>query len=110
MLVIRGVNVFPSAVEAALLDDPALGGQYAIVVDRREALTQLEVHAELVEHGLDGEAVAVRLRERLEVRLHVRAEVVVGAPGSIPRQELGKAKRVFERTSERDELAQSRKA
>jgi hypothetical protein len=37
MRVIRGVNVFPSAVEAALLDDPALGGQYAIVVDRRGA-------------------------------------------------------------------------
>ncbi len=108
MLVIRGVNVFPSAIEAALLDDPALGGQYAIVVDRREALPQLEVHAELVEHGIDGEAVTVRLREQLEVRLRVRVEVVVGAPGSIPRQELGKAKRVFERTSERDELALAR--
>ena len=34
MLVIRGVNVFPSAVEGVLLDDPALGGQYALVVDR----------------------------------------------------------------------------
>jgi phenylacetate-CoA ligase len=108
MLVIRGVNVFPSAVEAALLDDPALGGQYAIVVDRREALPQLEVHAELVEHGIDGEAVTVRLREKLELRLRVRVEVVVGEPGSIPRQELGKAKRVFERTSERDELASAR--
>jgi phenylacetate-CoA ligase len=109
MLVIRGVNVFPSAIEAALLDDPALGGQYAIVVDRREAMPQLEVHAELSEDGAEEEeAVAARLRERLEQRLLLRVGVVVGEAGSIPRQEIGKAKRVFERTEERDELALAR--
>jgi phenylacetate-CoA ligase len=107
MLVIRGVNVFPSAIEAALLDDSALAGQYAIVVDRREGLPRLEVHAELAESGDEG-AVAARLRERLEERLRLRVGVVVGGPGSLPRQELGKAKRVFERTPEVDELALSR--
>jgi phenylacetate-CoA ligase len=107
MLVIRGVNVFPSAIEAALLEDPALGGQYAIVVDRREPLAALEVRAELAsaEPGARGE-VGERLRRRLEERLRVRARVVVGEPGSLPRQELGKAKRVFERTHERDEFGQ----
>jgi phenylacetate-coenzyme A ligase PaaK-like adenylate-forming protein len=69
------------------------------VVDRREALPQLEVHAELAEPGIDVGAVSAPLREQLEVRLQVRVEVLVGEPGSIPRQELGKAKRVFERTS-----------
>jgi phenylacetate-CoA ligase len=108
MLVIRGVNVFPSAIEAALLDDPALAGQYAIVVDRREAMPQLEVHAELAEDGANEEAVGTRLRERLEQRLRVRVAVVVAGPGSIPRQELGKAKRVFERTQEKDEFAEAR--
>jgi phenylacetate-CoA ligase len=108
MLVIRGVNVFPSAIEAALLDDPALAGQYAIVVDRRESMPQLEIHAELVEDDGDAEGVAARLRERLEERLLLRVGVVVGRPGSIPRQELGKAKRVFERTPEVDELALAR--
>jgi phenylacetate-CoA ligase len=108
MLVIRGVNVFPSAIEAALLDDSALAGQYAIVVDRRESMPQLEIHAELVEDDGDAEGVAARLRERLEERLLLRVGVVVGRPGSIPRQELGKAKRVFERTSEMDELALAR--
>jgi phenylacetate-CoA ligase len=107
MLVIRGVNVFPSAIEAALLDDSALAGQYAIVVDHREALPQLEVHAELAEAGFDQDAVASRLSARLEERLLLRVKVVVGAPGSIPRQELGKAKRVFERTDETDELARA---
>ncbi|MGH2996750.1 MAG: phenylacetate--CoA ligase family protein, partial [Gaiellaceae bacterium] len=52
MLVIRGVNVFPSAIEAALLEHPGVAGQYAIVVDRRETLPQLEVHAELASDEL----------------------------------------------------------
>jgi phenylacetate-CoA ligase len=108
MLVIRGVNVFPSAIEAALLDDSALAGQYAIVVDRRRPIPELEIHAELVEDDGDEEAVAARLRERLAERLLLRVGVVVGRPGSIPRQELGKAKRVFERTPEMDELALAR--
>jgi len=105
MLVIRGVNVFPSAVEAAVLDDPGLAGQYAIVVDQREAMHQLEVHAEVVDDAVDREAVTARLGARLEERLRVRVALVVGPPGSIPRQELGKAKRVFLRTRERDEFA-----
>ena len=105
MLVIRGVNVYPSAVEAALLDDPALAGQYAIVVDQRDAMHQLELHTEVVDDAVDREAVTARLATRLEERLRVRVAVVVGPPGSIPRQELGKAKRVFLRTNERDELA-----
>jgi phenylacetate-CoA ligase len=108
MLVIRGVNVFPSAIEAALLDDSALAGQYAIVVDRRGPMPQLEVHAELADDVSDVEEVAARLRDRLGERLLLSVGVVVGRPGSIPRQELGKAKRVFERTTEMDELALAR--
>jgi phenylacetate-CoA ligase len=108
MLVIRGVNVFPSAVESALLDDPALAGQYAIVVDQREAMHRLEVHTEVVEESIERELVATRLGARLEERLRLRVTVVVGDPGSIPRQELGKAKRVFLRTLEHDELARAR--
>jgi phenylacetate-CoA ligase len=104
MLVIRGVNVFPSEIEAALLEEPVLGAQYAIVVDRRATLPELEVRAELAEATMTRvrEEIAGRLRDRLAERLRLRVEVVVGDPGSIPRQELGKAKRVFERTAEDD--------
>ena len=101
MLVVRGVNVYPSEIEAVVLEDHVLSPQYAIVVDRREALVGLEVHTELAAGG-DPEAVRVRLVERLESRLRVRVEVVVGPPGSIPRQEVGKARRVWERTGEED--------
>jgi phenylacetate-CoA ligase len=104
MLVIRGVNVFPSEIEAVLLDDEAVGAQYAIVVDSRGTMKELEVRPELAEPGLRPRAdeVAARLRERLAERLRIRVAVVLGPPGSIPRQELGKARRVFERTAEHD--------
>ena len=107
MLVVRGVNVFPSEIEAVLLDDPHLGGQYAIVVDRRGTLPELEVRAELVSRDtmpLRHDVVA-RLERRLQERLRLRVTVRVGDPGSIPRQDIGKARRVFERTGDQDPLA-----
>jgi phenylacetate-CoA ligase len=104
MLVIRGVNVFPSEIEAVLLDDDALGGQYAIVVDSRGTMRELEVRCELAaaDREPQRDEVTGRLGDRLAERLRIRVAVVVGPPGSIPRQELGKAKRVFERTAEHD--------
>jgi phenylacetate-CoA ligase len=101
MLVVRGVNVYPSEIEAVVLEDAALAPHYAIVVDRRETLAELEVHAELAREG-DVHAARARVVERLETRLRVRVAVVVGPPGSIPRQEVGKARRVWERTGEED--------
>ncbi|HXJ65085.1 MAG TPA: phenylacetate--CoA ligase [Actinomycetota bacterium] len=104
MLVIRGVNVFPSEIEAVLLDDPAVGGQYAIVVDSRGTMKELEVRAELADASWEPRAdeVAGRLRERLAERLRLRVTVVLPPPGSMPRSEVGKARRVFERTAEHD--------
>ena len=102
MLVIRGINVFPSEIEAVVLSDPALAGQYAIVVDRRSALPELEVHAELAEASASKEAAEGRIAARLEERLRLRVAVTLYAPGSLPRQEGGKAKRVFERTGDGD--------
>jgi phenylacetate-CoA ligase len=108
MLVIRGVNVFPSAIEAALLEHPGVAGQYAIVVDRRSTMPELEVHAELASDDLVAQRddVQRKLEGVLEERLRVRVRAVVADPGGLPRQELGKAKRVFERTEEIDELLQ----
>jgi phenylacetate-CoA ligase len=102
MLVVRGINVFPSEIEAVVLSDAALGGQYAIVVDRRPALAELEAHVELADASAPGEATEARLAARLEERLRLRVQVVVYPPGSLPRQEGGKAKRVFERTDDSD--------
>lgn len=107
MLVIRGVNVFPSAIEEVVLADQALAGQYAIVVDRSDAMANLLVRTELADAadlpGRDG--IRDRLERALETILRIRVDVEVGEPQSIPRQEVGKAKRVFDRVGDEDSLS-----
>ncbi|HET8527620.1 MAG TPA: phenylacetate--CoA ligase [Gaiellaceae bacterium] len=89
MLVIRGVNVFPSEVERVLLEQPGLAPHYQLVVERPDRLDTLTVQVE-------GRADPVAVRERLERALGLSAAVEVVAPGSIPRSE-GKALRVLDR-------------
>jgi phenylacetate-CoA ligase len=103
MLIVRGVNVFPSEIEAVVLEHPALGGQYAIVVDRRAPLVSLEIRCEL-EHVGETASVQRELGERLAQRLRVRTDVAVLPPGTLPRQEMGKARRVWERLDDRDPI------
>ena len=100
MLVIRGVNVFPSAVEEVLLRFDELTPNYRILVDRPAG--GLDVMVVEVEHRADatiddaekfGDAVTARLAETLLVSLQTR----ILAPGTIERIEAGKAKRVFDR-------------
>jgi len=103
MLVVRGVNVFPSEIEEVVFEHPAVGDQYAIVLDRRQAMPELEVRTELAGEG-DVEAVGSELRSQLEQRLRLRTLVSVAPHGALPRQEVGKARRVYERLDDRDPL------
>jgi phenylacetate-CoA ligase len=103
MLIVRGVNVFPSEIEEVVLEHPALGGQYAIVLDRRTPMTELEVRCELAGTG-DAETVRLDLERLLEDRLRLRTRVRPLPVGSLRRQEAGKARRVFEQLDERDSL------
>ncbi len=107
MLIIRGVNVYPRTIEEILMADPEVGPNYAIVVDRRGPLPELEARVELVESALADrrQLIADRLQGRLDDVIRLRVEVSVGMPGTIPRIETGKAKRVFERTTDEDPLA-----
>lgn len=106
MLIIRGINVYPRTIESVLMADPDLGPNYAIIVDQRSALPELVARVEVAHDGLvvRADEIAGRIQARLmeTVRLRVKAEV--GPPGSVPRTELGKAKRVFEQTSDEDPL------
>ncbi|GMQ86531.1 MAG: phenylacetate--CoA ligase [Acidimicrobiia bacterium] len=106
MLIIRGINVYPRTIETVLMDDPALGANYAIVVDRRGPLPELEARVEVANASLtaDAEAIGARLEKQLKETVRLRIPVIVGEPGSVPRSELGKAKRVFERTGDGDPL------
>ena len=96
MLIVRGVNVFPSEVERVLLEHPELAPHYEIVVDRRHALDTLEVQAELAAL-LDDITALAALRERvnhaLDAALGISTDVALQAPGTLPRSE-GKAQRV----------------
>ncbi len=109
MLIIRGINVYPRTIEAVLMDDPDLGSNYAIIIDRRGPLPEVVARVEVAEqaHFEHASSIADRLQRRLAETVRLRITVEVGRPGSIPRAELGKARRVFEQTSEVDPLARA---
>lgn len=96
MLIVRGVNVYPREIESVLLADPDLGGQFLIYVDRRGVLTEIEAKVELrtPRSPARRDAVARRLEKRLLETVRLRVRVTVGDPGELPRQEVGKARRV----------------
>jgi phenylacetate-CoA ligase len=91
MLVIRGVNVFPSEIERVLLAVDGLEPHYQLVVERPEHLDELTVQVE-------GAADPAPVRAQLERALGLSARVEIVEPGSIPRSE-GKALRVLDRRS-----------
>jgi len=100
MLIIRGVNVFPSQVEHALLGVPGLEPQYLLVLRRDQALDSLEVRVEArPELAAAGEAaiqaLAARARRALHEALGLSAEVSVVPPRTLERS-VGKAKRVLD--------------
>ena len=107
MLVVKGVNVYPSQVEAALLTVGDLAPHYQLVVDRRGTLAELAIEVEpadpLVRRwGGYREDHPERLRLQQRIAEHMRAALALGvevrivAPKTIPRSE-GKAVRVVER-------------
>ena len=97
MLIIRGVNVFPSQVEEQLLAIEALAPHYFIEVGKEGHLDVIEINVELnTASGSDPEEAAGHLRQRIKSYIGISASVRVHEPGGIPRSE-GKAKRVVDK-------------
>jgi phenylacetate-CoA ligase len=98
MLIIRGVNVFPTQIEELILRDSRLGGQYQLVVSREGHLDALEVRCERRPQlsEADGPAVGSALREQIKALIGVSASVSVLAPDAIERTLVGKARRVID--------------
>ena len=109
MLIIRGVNVYPTQVEAALLQLRELTPNYRIVVSRGGTLDEAEVEVEVSERflrdagtdSLSGDLEHVRdLHDRVERRLResigCSLAVSLKAPGTVPRSEGGKLQRVWD--------------
>jgi len=94
MLVIRGVNVYPSEVERILLQDRALSPDYLLVVDEREPQHRLIAIGETVTGWSGPRPDVVRLESALRDTLGLSVAVQLLPPGSVPRTEVGKAVRV----------------
>ena len=98
MLIIRGVNVFPSQIEAVLAEEKEFAPHYILVVTRPDRLDELEVIVE-TRTGLEPVAAKVladRAVHLIKARVGVTAAVRVVAPGTIERSQ-GKAKRVIDK-------------
>lgn len=98
MVVIRGVNVFPSQVEAALVGMPGVAPYYLLVIDRVGSSDTLEIRVEVTEEMYSGnmgsmEDLNARISARIKSALGITAKIVLVEPKSMPRSE-GKAKRV----------------
>ncbi|WP_310963930.1 phenylacetate--CoA ligase family protein [Nocardioides terrisoli] len=98
MLLIRGANVYPSAIEAIVNSHPDTGSEFRIIVDRASELDELtvEVEADVDPAAQEARAIAATLAADLKARLMVRARVEVVAPGTFEPQ-VFKARRVVDR-------------
>ena len=100
MLIIRGVNVFPSQIEYAVMCFSELATQYLIVVDRPGALDTFVVKVELSEkaskdNNIDKNKLKADIQKRIHIVTGITADVEIVNPGDLPRSE-GKAKRVLD--------------
>ena len=100
MLIIRGVNVYPSQIEDALLQVEGVEPHYLIVVDRIGAMDSLEVRIEVAEDVFsdmmaDMVAFTKRVSDRIQSVVGLQAKVTLVEPGTIERT-AGKARRVVD--------------
>ena len=98
LLIVRGVNVYASQIEAVMLDIDGIAPHYRLDLRREDSLDTMDVTAE---RHADADASADALRAEIEARLGRQLdvspdEIAVVEPGEIERTEVGKAKRVFD--------------
>ena len=101
MLIIRGINVFPSQVEYTLMSIPEVGQHFQIVVERTGALDDMLVRVELTKGSFSDKIndlmhIRKTVEHRLRNALNVAVDVELVEPGSLPRFE-GKSKKVIDK-------------
>lgn len=99
MLIIRGVNVFPTQIEELILQLGPLSGQYQLVITREGHLDELLVRCELDPRhtSADRDEIARQLQHRIKTMVGVSTRVSVEPPESIERTLVGKARRVIDK-------------
>jgi len=101
MIIVRGINVFPSQVESVLMRIPEIGNNYQIIVDRKGPLDVMTVKVEVTESAFSDKiadlmSLSNEVSRQLKSVLNITAEVELVEPGAIPRSE-GKARRVIDK-------------
>jgi phenylacetate-CoA ligase len=96
MLIVRGVNLYPSEVERILLQDGGVSAHYQLVLDRSGTMDELEVLCEPAETAPDHDSLQRRLERAFHEQTGLRIGVRLLEPGAVPRSE-GKAVRVLDR-------------
>ncbi len=99
MMIIRGVNVFPTQVEEIVLAHQALSGLYQVHVSRADKLDQVEIHYELKPSdaaAADRAAIGDWVQHRVKTLIGISTSVVVHAPDEMERTQTGKARRVVD--------------
>ena len=99
MLIIRGVNVFPSQIEEQILKVPKLSAHYQLEVTRRGHMDELDVHVEAkpdVISEADRETAARELQHHIKALIGINTRIHIEAVGSVERS-TGKAKRVVDK-------------
>lgn len=101
MLIIRGVNVFPSQVESVLLEMKEVEPHYQLIVTKENSLDNLEVKIEVSQEFFSfarqgqWDEVQNKIEKKLKLILSLKAKVTLVTPGSLERFQ-GKARRVFD--------------
>jgi phenylacetate-CoA ligase len=110
MLIIRGVNVFPSQIEELILRDVRLAPQYHLVLSREGRMDLLEVRVELRRESQEVEqkGISQELQHQIKCWVGVTATVTLVPPGSIERVVVGKARRVIDRRTNPQHLHSGR--
>ena len=98
MLIIRGVNLFPTQIEEIVLGHGQLSGQYQLVVTREGNLDAVEVRCEVLpgHAAVDRDELVAWLRGRIKTMIGITTTVSVGPPDTLERTLVGKARRVID--------------
>ena len=102
MLIVRGINVFPSQIEDVLVGIPEIGSYFQVIVDRKKhGLDEISIQVELKDEAFTGELsdlarIQKKTEERLKSVLNVRSKIELVEKGTIPRT-AGKSKKVVDR-------------
>ena len=115
MLIVRGINVFPSQIEDVLVSIPEIGNYFQVVVDRKKhGLDEISIQVELKDEAFTGELedlgrIRKKVEEKLKSVLNVRSKIELVEKGSIPRT-AGKSKKVVDLRDvySKDEKAKAR--